>query len=135
MGKQPSHAYPSGGLEAFIIDNPYRQQALVFLKSFPNPSQIIIVRKVASTIHNEIDEINTFYKYEVQTLGGWDQIRFKMVIEWKKALSEFIDPDAVKSGGIIGLRPEMNQMIKSIFPNIKYYGKPTPVKYSKKKKI
>jgi hypothetical protein len=123
LNKQPSQAYSSGGLEAFIVDNPYRQQALAFLKSLPNPSQNKIIRKVASAIHNEIDEINIFYKDEVQTLGGWELIRSMMVIEWKKALSEFIDPDAVKSGGIIGLRPEMSKMIKSIFPNIEYHGK------------
>ena len=126
LGKQPHHTYPSGRLEAFIVDNPHRHQALVSLKSFPNPSQNKIVRKVASAIHNEIDEINTFYKDEVQTLGGWEPIRFMMVTEWKKALSEFIDPDAVKSGGIIGLRPEINEMIKSIFPNIEYHVKIYP---------
>lgn len=127
MGKQADPAYPYGGLEAFIKENPYRHQTLTYLRSFSNPSPTLIIMKVSGAIYSEINEINTFYTNEVNTLGGWDLVRFELAFEWKKALSDFIDLEAIKIGEIQKLGPEIVQMIKSIFPNLEQLPPPRPI--------
>ncbi|MDD1776079.1 MAG: hypothetical protein LUP94_01840 [Candidatus Methanomethylicus sp.] len=110
-------------LNQFIDGNPARQYVLDFLRdSMWSSGDLPLVRKVTSAMWDELQIINTTYKTEAEALG-WDSVKLRLINAWKRDISRFRDINSVLNGELMGLSPDVTQMVQSVFPSIKHYGK------------
>ena len=108
-------------LESFIEDNHHRHDIIkLFTDPYYAKTELIIVRKVCNAIQDELSTINQLYRTEMLAMGT-PSVEKKLVAKWKHLLDQYVDLNTVKRGELQGLRPDVLEMLRAIFPNVKHY--------------
>lgn len=111
--------------EDFINANPYRQYVIDYLKeSSWYSGDLPLVRKVTSSIWDELHHIRTSYPKEAEE-AGWDKVKQALAEAWRRDLSALKDLNSVKNGELTGLSPDVLEIVKAVFPNISHYSLPS----------